>query len=203
MTQLSGEHDKIFYIMNLKLKPFLDSSSQMSTSFEVSCDLNRKSTEIHLKLKVSGPLAEIDWGGPSVSPPSRGKDLWHKTCFELFIAEKNGLRYHEFNFSPEGQWDFFAFDNFRASSAAADAYARDFEVVVGPQKRDSTTFIANYSVLPAHGSFLHFLLGSAQFEFQIATILKPRAGDNLFFAVQHSSDTKPDFHERKAFSKFF
>lgn len=51
---------------------------------------------------------------PSPVAPARIDGLWRTTCFELFVANRDGARYREFNFSPSGAWAAYAFDGYRA-----------------------------------------------------------------------------------------
>jgi len=51
---------------------------------------------------------------PPPQPPRIGSRLWEHTCCEIFIARKGLPAYHEFNFSPSGEWAAYAFDGYRA-----------------------------------------------------------------------------------------
>src|SRR5689334_19778837 len=57
--------------------------------------------KLALHYSVSGQIAKL-----RVPPPGLariGWKLWRHTCCELFVREKGGAGYHEFNFAPSGE----------------------------------------------------------------------------------------------------
>ncbi len=50
---------------------------------------------------------------PERRMPRFADELWRHTCFELFVACKGEPQYHEFNFSPSGEWAAYFFARYR------------------------------------------------------------------------------------------
>src|SRR5262249_12476463 len=66
---------------------------------------------------------EVDVGRihiPSQGQTRIGKELWHHTCFEAFIAIDGQAAYHEFNFAPSREWTLYAFSGYRNGGPSAD-----------------------------------------------------------------------------------
>ncbi|MGZ5141850.1 MAG: hypothetical protein ACXWCX_28980, partial [Burkholderiales bacterium] len=59
---------------------------------------------------VSGDLDRVRVPPPRT--PRIADRLWQHTCCEIFIS-KNLPAYHEFNFSPSGEWASYAFERYR------------------------------------------------------------------------------------------
>ena len=72
--------------------------------------------EGHLKLRyeLTGDLTQLRI--PAPQSPGEADGLWEHTCFEAFIAVEGEAGYHEFNFSPSGQWAAYAFSDYRVRS---------------------------------------------------------------------------------------
>ena len=69
---------------------------------------------------------------PERRQPRIAERLWQHTCCEMFVARKGAAAYHEFNFSPSGEWAAYAFADYRARPAEArasflDAIAAEIE----------------------------------------------------------------------------
>ena len=60
---------------------------------------------------------------PESRPPRRVDGLWRHTCFEAFVMAGKGPGYHEFNFSPSGEWAATAFTGYRDGGLPASAPA--------------------------------------------------------------------------------
>src|SRR3954467_14639798 len=56
---------------------------------------------------------------PAICAPRRADGLWQHTCCELFIAERAGKGYVEFNFSPSTEWACYGFSSYRKAAANA------------------------------------------------------------------------------------
>jgi len=66
---------------------------------------------LQLAYRIEGDLARLRIPAPR---PARVADkLWQHTCCELFVAEAAGPGYHEFNFSPSGEWAAYRFTDYR------------------------------------------------------------------------------------------
>src|SRR6266540_2290297 len=54
---------------------------------------------------------------PAPGPARIGWKLWRHTCCEVFVRAKGADSYHEFNFSPSGEWTAYAFSRYREGSS--------------------------------------------------------------------------------------
>src|SRR5688572_25798002 len=72
----------------------------LAVSFLIEGDMDR--------LRVPLGAGRVPAGGSS-----RRDRLWEHTCCEIFIARKGLPAYHEFNFSPSGEWAAYAFERYR------------------------------------------------------------------------------------------
>ena len=52
--------------------------------------------------------------------PEWRDELWHTTCFELFVRCGDELSYREYNFAPSGAWAAYHFDDYRSRMAPLD-----------------------------------------------------------------------------------
>jgi hypothetical protein len=50
---------------------------------------------------------------PAPQTPGSADGLWEHTCFEAFVGVAGETAYHEFNFSPSGEWAAYAFSGYR------------------------------------------------------------------------------------------
>ena len=46
---------------------------------------------------------------PEAREPERADELWRHTCFEAFVAPRDGDAYYELNFAPSGAWAAYRF----------------------------------------------------------------------------------------------
>ena len=73
---------------------------------------------LDLTYRVSGDLRNLLVA--VAEPPARADDLWRHTCFEAFVSGAGGA-YREFNFSPSGRWQAYAFSSYREGNLLAPA----------------------------------------------------------------------------------
>ncbi len=131
---------------------------------------------------------------PEKKAPEECEGLWKHTCFEAFVAIVDESPYHEFNFSPSGQWAAYAFDDYRAPRvwhalnppAFTSVYTEDrlsMEVVISQQDLPDNPFHKTYR------------LG-------LSTVLETKDGGLSYWALCHPAG-KPDFHHRTGFTLSF
>jgi hypothetical protein len=77
---------------------------------------------LHLTYLLDGDIPRLRIPAPSA--PVFNATLWRRTCFESFIAIAGDAAYHEFNFSPSGEWAVFAFKGYRDGGALEDESLR-------------------------------------------------------------------------------
>lgn len=132
--------------------------------------------------RIEGDLERVRI--PSPRPPRTSEHLWQHTCCELFIADAAGRGYHEFNFSPSGEWAAFRFTAYRegASFAAPDP---NIALACTSRALDLTARIK-----PVHPGKLRIGL---------AAVIEEIDGALSYWALRHAPG-KPDFHHRDAFA---
>ena len=126
---------------------------------------------------------------PPPQAPGPADNLWQHTCCEAFIATVNGPEYHEFNFSPSGQWAAYRFSDYRQRDAAfqpatapaieVDCLADCLELGV---RLDS-------ALLPA-GQCL---------QLSLTAVIEAADGSKSYWALRHAA-AQPDFHLRQSFA---
>ena len=70
-----------------------------------------------LRYIVGGSIADLvlpHGEGELVIADSATDGLWESTCFEAFLTEEGQPDYTEFNYSPDGRWACYQFDDYRS-----------------------------------------------------------------------------------------
>jgi len=126
---------------------------------------------------------------PEPAPGGRADGLWRHTCFELFAAA-DAPGYREYNFSPAGNWQAYAFADYRQGGPLSCA--------VAPTLTLSRT---------ADGLELAVLLPRAALpegirRLGISAVLEAGDGGLSYWALRHAPG-KPDFHHPDTFALDF
>jgi hypothetical protein len=127
-------------------------------------------------------------------PPAGGgrriDALWKHTCFEAFVATADAAGYHEFNFSPSGDWAAYRFLAYRTGMTPA-------QLAAPPQinvQRDEHGLQLDCSVAwPPDGG------PPASVKIALSAVIESDDGRLAYWAVRHAPD-KPDFHHPDAFA---
>jgi hypothetical protein len=124
---------------------------------------------------------------PSREPPERRDGLWRHTCFELFVGA-TGEAYREFNFSPAGHWQAYAFGRYRQDGHLPQALAPHIEAeVVG------STLALGVHLLAAN------LPPGPRLRLGLTAVLEASDGGRAYWALKHASG-QPDFHRAESFT---
>lgn len=123
---------------------------------------------------------------PAFAGKGRADELWQTTCGELFLKDRDGAGYREFNFSPSERWAAYRFDGYRQGMAEAD--------VPPPQ------------VSSESGQFLFVLtaildsriIGEAEAA-GLSAVIEEQDGTKSYWAIAHPPG-KPDFHDPACFA---
>ncbi len=123
---------------------------------------------------------------PQFAGKGRGEDLWQTTCGELFLKDRDGAGYREFNFSPSERWAAYRFSGYREGMAETDI--PDPEVSAeGGQFLYVLTALLDASVL--EGSDVAGL----------SAVIEEKDGTKSYWALAHGPG-KPDFHNEACFA---
>lgn len=136
---------------------------------------------LEVRYRIRGELARLRV--PPPRPPAAAERLWQHTCCEIFVARSRGDAYHEFNFSPSGQWAAYAFRRYREGDAVT---------VADPQIRvqasaDALELAARIAAPPG------------RLRVALCAVIEARDGSLSYWALAHAPG-KPDFHHAAAFA---
>jgi hypothetical protein len=148
---------------------------------------------LHLRYRLSGDPSGLRLP-PSDPAGARVDGLWRHTCFELFAASEpvaSGQGYREFNFSPSGQWQAYAFAGYRDGGLlqAAQAPRIALEIHTDGLTLDVSLPVANLPQAP------HLRLG-------LCAVLEYADGGLSYWALRHAPG-RPDFHHPDTFALDF
>jgi len=143
---------------------------------------------LHLSYELTGDLAQIRF--PAPLSPAAVDGLWEHTCFEVFVAVAGEAGYHEFNFSPSGQWAAYAFSDYRVRRAwtASQTPAISFTQTHGHLQLEAVIAAAD---LPRNIAGKPLQLG-------LAAVIEASDGSLSYWALHHQ-EARPDFHHRSGF----
>jgi hypothetical protein len=135
---------------------------------------------LDLAYTLEGDLDRLRIPAPETSPPMppRADGLWRHTCFEAFVHGADAPGYHEYNFSPAGQWQAYAFSAYREGGAPAQA--EDPGIVC---RRTQGRLTLRARVLPSE----------ARLRLGLAAVVEDRDGALSYWALAHPAE-RPDFH---------
>jgi hypothetical protein len=126
---------------------------------------------------------------PEPRPPRFTDNLWRHTCFEMFIRQDGFDAYHEFNFSPSGEWAAYAFERYREAKPASEA-ALDPQITLS---RGAGSLELNARAP------LDRLSSGAVLTLGLSAVIEDADGTLSYWALEHPAD-KPDFHHPDAFT---
>lgn len=162
-------------------------------TIETELNLNSESVYISYRIKKNLPLIDL---GSSTPNKARRVSLWEKTCFELFIKNKND-QYIEFNFSPNFEWNCFYFNK------KGDAL-KEWEQMPRPETDillSSEHFFLFVDIRKEFFPKGFFEIGS-ELSAGITSVIKDTSGSMSYWALSHA-DTRPNFHHFDSFKYKF
>lgn len=143
----------------------------------IEVDAKRDGGRALLRYVIEGELEALRLPAPGLRP------LWQHTCCEAFVARPGSAAYHEFNFSPSGDWAAYAFTDYR-QGGPVDAPDPGIAVRALPGMLELTAALD----LPE----ANLLLG-------LSAVIEEADGTTSYWALRHAPG-KPDFHHRDAFA---
>lgn len=124
---------------------------------------------------------------PTAQAPAPPDRLWAYTCCELFIAQRGGAAYREWNFSPSGQ---SAQYDFRAYRVRGDLRETSTPALRIEHCKHALIIESRIEVPAALGDAL---------EIGLSAVIEDAQGTIAYWALHHAPG-KPDFHHRDAFA---
>lgn len=143
--------------------------------------------DLALHYELQAPAGTIVW--PPAGQPGPADGLWQTTCFEAFVSAGSAA-YHEFNFSPSGQWAFYRFsaERQRSPDSTGPGVAGFAPALIGQHGGDRFTLQTRLPVqtLPA---------ASAEgWQLGLTAVLQASDGTLSYWAWHHPVPDRPDFH---------
>jgi hypothetical protein len=138
-----------------------------------------------LSYRLSGELERL--AIPAAALPERSEGLWRHTCFEAFVIGDAAPAYREFNFSPAGAWQAYAFAAYRQGGPLAEATA--------PRIVQETNGSLSLQVLLPQ----HDLPPGRRLRLGLCAVIEAAAGGLSYWALRHPPG-RPDFHHPDCFA---
>lgn len=148
--------------------------------------------DLTLRYEVQGNIDML--AIPASKAPKETDNLWQHTCFEAFIAVEEDEAYHEYNFSPSGEWAAYAFNDYRKQKSWRATNASAIHCVISEDQLVVTAVIAHRN-LPENPLNKSYRLG-------LSTVLETKSGELSYWSLFHPSGS-PDFHHRSGFTLSF
>ncbi len=175
--------------MRVKLLPHPDTPCSALGGIEVKVVRTRAGgLEVHYF--ALGTIRDIRWPEPQTSV--RQDRLWETSCFELFIRNRVGRAYHEFNFSPSTNWACYRFSDYRTGMQIVRA---------GSPPRLATRVTDTAFVLTAalHVADFRGLDETGAWQIGLSAVIEAENGTKSCWALKHPPG-KPDFHHEDCFA---
>lgn len=153
-----------------------------ATDLGVAADAIRNGNILRLNYTIRDPEHAVLQPAPSNG--QRRDNLWQTTCFEAFIRAAGAIGYHEFNFSPSGDWASYSFDAHRAGMRDAPGQP---VIERTPEGMNVTLDLSAYPDLT--GTDWHVGL---------TTVIEEKDGTKSYWALKHPTSA-PDFHDAACF----
>ena len=149
-----------------------------------------RSGTLELIFRLAADVHEIRVPPSSVARMAAG--LWRHTCFEAFIAIEGRAEYHEFNFSPSGEWAVHVFRGYRDGGPLTDeTLAPSFTVRAVDDGLELLAVVELGRLSPLHAH--------APLRIALAAVIEARDGRLSYWALRHQAE-KPDFHDADTFA---
>ena len=165
----------------------------LAPQIQIQSELNINDESVYISYKITGDLPGIDLGiGRALH--NRVIKLWEKSCFELFIKNKND-NYIEFNFSPEFEWDAFYFTKLGDEALEYEKVnSVDIDILLS---MDVFHLLARIDKHKFPENFFDGELSAG-----ITSVIKDKKGVISYWALSHE-DSRPNFHNFKTFKYKF
>ena len=111
--------------------------------------------------------------------------LWQSTCFEVFLTEEGQPDYTEFNYSPDGRWACYQFDDYRSLLRSDELAPWEISAERGEQ---SYALRIEPGIFPDMGAKL-----------ALSAVIEELDGTKSYWALAHPPG-KPDFHHPDCFA---
>jgi hypothetical protein len=130
--------------------------------------------------------------GAQTGAGARVDALWQHTCFEAFVAPADVPGYHEFNFSPAGDWAIYRFGAYREGMTQPKiGQAPQISLHRGDAGVELKATVRLESLTD--------LRDAPRLKVALAAVIEDQDGGLSYWALRHAPG-KPDFHHPSAFA---
>jgi hypothetical protein len=179
------------------LQPFTPSSRHVQIHFSVERTLEGLDFSFSLLGARPADLAQVVMRPLNLSDERRRRDeLWKSTCLELFVGDDRGRHYLELNLCPSGDWNLYAFDNYREGMRPVEPALPPLRMREASPAGDRATFQAH--LRKTIGGDATKILSSPSLVLGATAVLEYQDGIREYWALTHAGE-KPDFHLRESF----
>jgi hypothetical protein len=148
--------------------------------------------DLALAYRLRGDMVRLRIPPPAA--PERAESLWEHSCFEAFIGIAGEPAYHEFNFSPSGEWASYAFAAYRQPAHLPTPLpAPQLTSRLTAGRLELEVLIAA-AALPEKAAAATLQVGLAAVV-EAADVID---GSHSYWALHHPA-SRPDFHQRDGF----
>lgn len=151
--------------------------SRSGAVHRIGVEAKRDGGRLRFRYVIEGELEALRLPPPGLRP------LWRHTCCEAFVGRPGKPAYHEFNFSPSGDWAAYAFTDYRQGGPIE---AGDPGIAIRSSPR----------VLELKASAE---AGPGPLRLALSVVVEARDGALSYWALRHAPG-KPDFHHRDGFA---
>ena len=156
----------------------------------ISVSVQRAADELTLHYTIKAAMARLHL--PPARAPRPAHELWQHTCCECFIAPNDGPAYHEYNFSPSGEWAVYAFTRYRDGGPLTDeSLAPRISVRALEDRVELHATIALVQLSERYRG-KNVMLG-------LSAVIEDAQQALTYWALAHLAE-KPDFHRRDSFT---
>ena len=120
--------------------------------------------------------------------PARSQQLWHRSCFEVFLARSDQEQCCEVNLCPDGCWNIYRFTGYRCGMSEPPQASARLAVAAG----EKTLTLAATLALPAEFGCRPPIRAG------LCAVLLHRDRTRSYWALTHPG-SQPDFHDRRGF----
>ncbi len=166
-----------------------DTADETVKEFYIGVKAHYQDGDLTLRYELQGNTDMLSI--PPPRPSNAADNLWQHTCFEAFIAVEEEDAYHEFNFSPSGEWAAYGFDKYRVRNSWRANQPHAIHFVRSNEHLVLTTEIPHLN-LPDNPLNKSYRLG-------LNAVLETQEGGLSYWSLCHPAG-KPDFHHRSGFT---
>jgi len=176
--------------LTAELRPHPQSPLDAIRRFDVEVRQGSWPRELRVRYRIEGDMKRLRLPPPDSGFARRTDGLWQHTCFEAFLRPDSSESYHEFNFSPSGDWAAWRFDARRTG--------RSLPTMPAPPSRFMRHSLHCEMTVDIPVEALPELAGAAAVNLGIAAVIESLDGELSYWALSHRG-MKPDFHDPASF----